>query len=659
MQIAYNTKFQQMLCVSLLLDIAILFIVTGAISNCNPDKYKSSNFEMNLEMVLNDLVNHTSTSNGFNTSVSGQNPDKAFGLLQCRGDTTEEGCLSCSKDAISTARQVCGNATGSRFWLEPCFLRYENFNFVGQLSTNGTSAYSPAKVKGDPAGFSMAVKALFTNLSDAALRSSYRYASGQTIVSSFYQIFAIVQCWRDISSVEDCNTCLKVAIRRMLEATDDGTHEGGWGCLGSCIAHYEISPFFTPAPPPPPPPLQMPSRPSLTPKKSSIKKRLVWGIVSSLFVILILCLFAIRKKLKSAIVLRKPASTRKENLYGEVDSTIEHETIFNLENIKAATRNFHDDNKLGEGGFGTVYKGTMSNGTHIAVKKHSVQSLQGKEQFLNEVNLIAKIQHRNLVNLLGCCIEGLERLLVYEFLPNNSLDKILFYPEKSKTLDWYKRLNIILGVARGILYLHEDSQFPIIHRDIKASNILLDEKMEPKISDFGLARLFCRDDTHVNTRVAGTFGYMAPEYALGGQLSTKADVYSFGVVVLEIICGRKNIDNSLFFEFQSLLEWVWGSYREGNTINVIDKDILESVSREEVSRCIHVGLLCTQANASLRPPMSKVYAMLSNNFVGSLPEPTKPAYVSVTQTNTPSLTSTSISTSIRIVIPSSSTTHLV
>ncbi|GLJ55028.1 hypothetical protein SUGI_1181250 [Cryptomeria japonica] len=198
----------------------------------------------------------------------------------------------------------------------------------------------------------------------------------------------------------------------------------------------------------------------------------------------------------------------------------------------------------------------MPNGVQIAVKKLSVQSTQGKEQFLNEVKLVAKIQHRNLVKLLGCCAEGSERLLVYEHLVNKSLDKIVFHPQRSKLLDWPKRLKIILGVARGLLYLHEDSHLRIIHRDIKARNILLDEKMEPKISDFGLARLIGQDESHVETRLAGTYGYMAPEYAMLGQLSCKADVYSFGVVILEIICGRKNADNRLSPQFQSLIEWV-------------------------------------------------------------------------------------------------------
>ncbi|GLJ55012.1 hypothetical protein SUGI_1180940 [Cryptomeria japonica] len=183
--------------------------------------------------------------------------------------------------------------------------------------------------------------------------------------------------------------------------------------------------------------------------------------------------------------------------------------VCNRNKIQIATGNFHEDNRLGEGGFDSVYKGTMPNGIQLAVKRLSVQSLQGKKQFLNQVKLVAKIQHRNLVNLLGCCAEGSEHLLVYEFLPKKSLDKILFHLQRSEELDWPKRLNIILGVARGLLYLHQDSQLQIIHRDIKASNILLYEKMQPKISDFGLARLFHLEKTHINTMVAGTLGYMA------------------------------------------------------------------------------------------------------------------------------------------------------
>ncbi|KAH9302271.1 hypothetical protein KI387_013854, partial [Taxus chinensis] len=233
----------------------------------------------------------------------------------------------------------------------------------------------------------------------------------------------------------------------------------------------------------------------------------------------------------------------------------EQHFVFSLQKLAEATENFDEKNKLGEGGFGAVYRGTTTDGRGIAVKKLSARSAQGKKEFMNEVKLVANVQHRNLVKLWGCCAERDERLLVYEYLPNKSLDTFLFHPEKSRELDWQKRYNIIFGIARGLLYLHEDSQLRIIHRDIKANNILLDEKLNPKIADFGLARLFPEGETQIETRVAGTYGYMAPEYAMRGQLSAKADVYSFGVVLLEILSGRKNIDIHLPQEMQNLLEW--------------------------------------------------------------------------------------------------------
>jgi serine/threonine protein kinase len=226
-------------------------------------------------------------------------------------------------------------------------------------------------------------------------------------------------------------------------------------------------------------------------------------------------------------------------------------------------------------------------------------------------------------------------VLVYEYLPNKSLDKILFHPNNRNQLDWQKRYNIILGVARGLLYLHQDSLLRIIHRDIKASNVLLDEKLNPKIADFGLAKHFPDDESHVSTRLAGTFGYMAPEYAMQGQLSVKADVYSFGVLLLEIITGRKNTDYSLPPEMRILLGWAWKSYERGNIVRMIDPTIIETCDEEQASRCIHVGLLCTQAEASLRPLMSAAVQMLSSDSA-TLPNPTKPVFVSsITQITNP------------------------
>ncbi|KAJ7967624.1 Receptor-like protein kinase [Quillaja saponaria] len=213
---------------------------------------------------------------------------------------------------------------------------------------------------------------------------------------------------------------------------------------------------------------------------------------------------------------------------------------FDFGTISAATDNFSDSNKLGQGGFGAVYKGRLTNGQEIAVKRLSRESGQGDQEFKNEVLLVAKLQHRNLVRLLGFCLERRERLLIYEFVPNKSLDYLLFDPRKRAQLDWERRYKIIGGIARGLLYLHEDSRLRIIHRDLKVSNILLDADMNPKISDFGMARLFVVDQTQGNTsRIVGTFGYMAPEYAMHGYFSVKSDVYSFGVLVLEIVSGKE------------------------------------------------------------------------------------------------------------------------
>ncbi|XP_061368787.1 receptor-like serine/threonine-protein kinase SD1-8 isoform X2 [Gastrolobium bilobum] len=300
--------------------------------------------------------------------------------------------------------------------------------------------------------------------------------------------------------------------------------------------------------------------------------------------------------------------------------------IFDFNTITMATNNFSEANKLGQGGFGIVYRGRLMEGQEIAVKRLSKTSGQGNEEFKNEVKLIVKLQHRNLVRLFGCCIDMDEKLLVYEYMENRGLDSILFDKAKRPLLNWRRRFSIICGIARGLLYLHHDSRFRIIHRDLKASNILLDSEMNPKISDFGMARIFGTDQTEANTlRVVGTYGYMAPEYAMDGNFSVKSDVFSFGVLVLEIISGKKNRGFYYSNNELNLLANVWKQWKEGSALELIDPSIGESYSPSEVLRCIHVGLLCVQERAEDRPTMSSVILMLSSE-TSLMPQPRNPGF---------------------------------
>ncbi|KAK3199311.1 hypothetical protein Dsin_022726 [Dipteronia sinensis] len=300
--------------------------------------------------------------------------------------------------------------------------------------------------------------------------------------------------------------------------------------------------------------------------------------------------------------------------------------LFDLSTIATATNNFSRENLIGVGGFGPVYKGTLSTGEEVAVKRLSNNSGQGAEEFRNEVNLIAKLQHRNLVGLFGSCIQGEERLLIYEYMPNKSLDYFIFDQKKAGLLTWRRRFDIVMGIARGLLYLHQDSKLQIIHRDLKASNILLDNDLNPKISDFGLARIFRGDDKEAKTkRVVGTYGYMSPEYTIDGTFSVKSDVFSFGVFVLEIISGRKNRGFSHPAHHHNLLGHAWLLWNETRALELIDSCLADSCVQSQVLRCVQVGLLCVQKFPDDRPAMSTVVFMLANKEA-ILAQPRQPGF---------------------------------
>ncbi|KAM4101013.1 hypothetical protein ACJW30_05G111600 [Castanea mollissima] len=297
---------------------------------------------------------------------------------------------------------------------------------------------------------------------------------------------------------------------------------------------------------------------------------------------------------------------------------------FTSKQIKAATNDFDSANKIGEGGFGPVYKGQLPDGTVIAVKQLSSKSKQGNREFLNEIGMISCVQHPNLVKLHGCCIDGEQLLLVYEYMENNNLARALFGPEINQLkLDWPTRLKICIGIARGLAFLHEESRIKIVHRDIKATNVLLDGDLNPKISDFGLAKLDEEEKTHISTRVAGTIGYMAPEYALWGHLTYKADVYSFGVVALEVLSGKSNNNYMPSDNCVCLLDQACHLQQTGNLMKLIDESLGSEVNVKEAEILVKVALMCTNASASLRPTMSEVVSMLEGRMTvpDMIPEP--------------------------------------
>ncbi|KAG2372458.1 leucine-rich repeat receptor-like serine/threonine-protein [Vigna angularis] len=360
---------------------------------------------------------------------------------------------------------------------------------------------------------------------------------------------------------------------------------------GPLISAIQVEPNFTP-----------PSE-----NGSGISAGAVAGIVVAVAIVIIIVL---------GILWWKGCLGKKNSLEKEIRSLDLRTGLFSLREIKVATNNFDAANKIGEGGFGPVYKGCLSDGTLVAVKQLSSKSKQGNREFITEIGMISALQHPCLVKLYGCCVEGDQLLLVYEYMENNSLARALFGPEEHQIrLDWATRYKICIGIARGLAYLHEESRLKVVHRDIKTTNVLLDKDLNPKISDFGLAKLDEEENTHISTRIAGTYGYMAPEYAMHGYLTDKADVYSFGVVVLEIINGRNNTIHRPKEQSFSILEWANLLKEKGDLMELVDRRLGTDFNKEEVLVLIRVALLCTNVTTQRRPNMSSVVSMLEGRTV--------------------------------------------
>nr|CAD1841125.1 unnamed protein product [Ananas comosus var. bracteatus] len=537
--------------------------------NClaNANDTANSTFHLNLNNLLSSLPSAAAPSGFHNTTVSRSCGDQVYGHALCRSDVSSSDCNNCLTTAAQDAVVKCPHGTSNTMWYDYCMLRYSNQSFFGVADSSFRIYMWNVQNVTDPQLFGDQLGKLMNNLATKAT-----YGSGQP------QLFAV-------GSIPQC--C----------STKIGGRIFGENCIVRFESYqfYNLSAIENETAPPPPQSNGMPSPPAGSGQNTGSGSSGTGGKGSG-----------------------------DETDAEEIKSA--ESLLTDLSTLRAATANFAEENKLGEGGFGAVYKGLLPNGREIAVKRLSKDSGQGLGELKNELLLVAKLQHKNLVRLLGVCLEEQEKLLVYEYLPNRSLDTILFDSEKRGWLDWGKRYKIISGIARGLLYLHEESQLKVVHRDLKASNILLHAEMNPKISDFGLARLFGGDHSQeITRRVVGTFGYMAPEYAMHGYFSNKSDVFSFGVMVLEIVTGRKNAGSFNSEQAEDLINSTWENWTKGTITEIVDSSLGNHYPRSEVLRCIHIGLLCVQENPADRPNMSRVVVMLSSRTV-TLETPSKPAF---------------------------------
>ncbi|GLU23233.1 hypothetical protein SLE2022_392560 [Rubroshorea leprosula] len=593
--------------------------------------------QSDLNSLLSALSANANVANGFYNTTSGEGPDKIYGLFLCTARHVATVCRDCVKYATRDVIQRCPVANEAVIWYDSCLLRYSDEWIFSTLAEEPSNRVCNGADYTDPGLLNSVQTKAMSEAIGQAVSVQERFATKEANISESETLYSLVHCTPDLSR-DDCDKGLRLGMEWLGNFC--------FGAIGaqilspSFIVRYELYSFYDgvsappPATPPPatPPPAKPPpgGKPKWIPIAASLSAVLGLALLSSFA-------FFIWRKRNSREDSREVQllDLRGGNFVNEypnndfegerVEGSQEFPSI-QLDIINAATKHFCDENKLGEGGFGPVYKGTLANGKEIAVKRLSRTSGQGLLEFKNEVMLIARLQHKNLVRLLGCCIEDNETLLVYEYMPNRSLDVFLFDSSMSVQLDWQRRFSIVTGIARGIMYLHEDSRLRIIHRDLKVSNILLDSEMNPKISDFGMARIFSVNQSEANTkRVVGTYGYMAPEYAMEGLFSVKSDVFSFGVMLLEIISGKKNNGFYFYKRCESLLTFAWKLWSQGQGMQLIDPQLVQSCVEFEVLKCIHIGLLCVQKDPVDRPTMSSVILMLGNENL-TLPRPTEPAF---------------------------------
>ncbi|KAH9748226.1 cysteine-rich receptor-like protein kinase 10 [Citrus sinensis] len=551
-----------------------------------PNNAASDKFTSNLRRLF-ETISEVAGKDAYNKTTEGRYPDKVYGLYLCRGDVNNESCRECVDLATDTIQKDCDGTKEAVIWSDKCTVRYSDKSFSPHSETSPSNCSTHRENSTDPETLRKIVaKSLKEVIPMATLNNESKYATHVVNFSSKHKLYNLVQCIPELST-EDCRACLTSAATSILRCYQD--KKGARFLNPSCNIRFELYPFFTSNPPPA-------AGPNAWIPPSGRNANRIWieigtSVSGSIVIVVLFVSFLWRTRQRNKKEQEERAISREAQLLELGESQIGSHYSYILREEKQveskefplfpfdltveATQHFSDENKLGEGGFGPVYKGVLADGKEIAVKRLSRTSGQGLEEFMNEVTVIAKLQHKNLVRLLGCCLRGNELLLIYEYMPNKSLDFLLFDSTRNVQLDWERRVGIINGIAR------ESSNF--------------------------------------------NSGYMAPEYAMEGLFSVKSDVFSFGVLLLEIISGKKNSSFYLSEESRSLLAHAWKLWCEGNALELMDPVLKQSFNPDEVLKCIHIGLLCVQADPADRLTMSSVVVMLASDTV-TLPKPTQPPF---------------------------------
>ncbi|CAI9272118.1 unnamed protein product [Lactuca saligna] len=563
-------------------------------------------FYQNLNTTLSSLRRQLSVNRvRYAVARTLLNGESVWGLASCRGYVSTTDCVACYDYAVSQLR-VCGRGNGAHAFYNDCDVRYENNNFYADANIRAGIVICGNITSPQQTEFRKTVEGLISDLRTATPRTSDFYAaSTRALPDSSGTVYGIAQCNQNLSQ-SVCEDCLN---SRYSSLDDCLPNTNGRAIDNGCFMRYSSTPFFGQN-------QTTNIAPLLWDENSNKKRSIIGGVVGGVCLLLLVLAFVLWR-LRS----KKTSRSQQDKSTGSTE-LLQGPARYSYNDLKIATENFSDDYKIGGGVFGEVYKGTLKDGETVAIKKTIMASTRGKIHFDDELKIISNVHHRHLIRLLGYCSKGPLLFLVHEFMDNGSLDQFL-YGDKSRNLSWRQRFEIIFGTARGLAYLHEQYHVTIIHRDIKTSNILLDDELQPKIADFGLIRLLPEDKTHLSTKLAGSLdsGYVAPEYAIHGQLSEKVDTYSFGIVVLEIVSGKRCddvIDDKSVN--QSLLDQAWNLYENGTHVNLIDNRLDASeYAAEDVMKIIEIALMCTQSKVSARPAMSEVVTLLSDKSLDEIP----------------------------------------